>query len=234
MYFEGTYYLYFAISTFGSDRSVIGLTTNSTLDPSASDYHWVDQGEVIASVPGKTDWNAIDPDPVVVDGSRLWLAFGSQWSGIKLIALDPRTGKPDALKGNQRPRLYSLAARPGSRPIEAPFISYHDGYYYLFVSFNNCCMGAASTYEIVVGRSRSITGAYRDQAGKPMTRGGGTLVLRGAGNARGPGSSGVFDNNGRDWIYYHYYDAAADGAAKLGIQPLAWNRHGWPVAMPAS
>ena len=84
VYFGGEYYLYYAVSTFGSDRSVIGLATNATLDPNGSNYDWVDQGEVIASIPGRTNWNAIDPDPVVVDGSQLWLAFGSQWSGIKL------------------------------------------------------------------------------------------------------------------------------------------------------
>ena len=44
VYFDGEYHLYYAISTFGSDRSVIGLATNVTLDPTASSYHWVDQG----------------------------------------------------------------------------------------------------------------------------------------------------------------------------------------------
>jgi arabinan endo-1,5-alpha-L-arabinosidase len=233
-YFNGEYHLYYAVSTFGSNRSVIGLATNLTLDPTARDYRWVDQGAVIASTPGKTDWNAIDPAPIVADGTHVWLAFGSQWSGIKLAAIDPATGK--LIAGNV-PRgsspiakLFSLASRPTSGPIEAPFIVYNDGYYYLFVSFNDCCMGAASTYEIAVGRSRSITGPYRDRSGKPMTHGGGTLVLRGSGTVRGPGSNGILADGGQDWIVYHYYDAADGGIAKLGIQPLAWTSDGWPVA----
>jgi arabinan endo-1,5-alpha-L-arabinosidase len=235
VYFEGKYYLYYAVSTFGSDRSVIGLATNATLDPTASNYDWVDHGEVIASVPGRTNWNAIDPDPVVVDDSQLWLAFGSQWSGIKLTAIDPQTGMPSDRSStpspSKKPKLYSLASRPASLPIEAPFIFYRDGYYYLFVSFNDCCMGAASTYEIVVGRSHSITGPYRDETGKPMIEGGGTPVLQSAGSARGPGSNGVLvDDNGSDWIVYHYYDASDGGVAKLGIQPLEWTSGGWPVA----
>jgi arabinan endo-1,5-alpha-L-arabinosidase len=233
-FFDGEYHLYYAVSTFGSDRSVIGLATNATLDPTASDYHWVDQGEVIASTPGKTDWNAIDPDPIVVDGGLVWLAFGSQWSGIKLAAIDPQTGKLVKAStppgSGPTPKLYSLASRPASRPIEAPFIFYSDGYYYLFASFNDCCMGAASTYEIMVGRSRSIAGPYRDESGKPMMDGGGTLVLRGAGTVRGPGSNGVLADDGQDWIVYQYYDAADNGVAKLGIQPLDWTKGGWPVA----
>lgn len=184
VYFAGQYYLYYAVSTFGSDRSVIGLATNATLDPNASNYDWVDHGEVIASVPGRTNWNAIDPDPIVVNDSQLWLAFGSQWSGIKLTQIDPQSGKPlnqsSAPTASKKPKLYSLAARPASLPIEAPFILYRDGYYYLFASFNDCCMGAGSTYEIVVGRSHSITGPYRDESGKLMMEGGGTPVLRSA------------------------------------------------------
>ena len=235
VFFHGEYYLYYAVSTFGSDRSAIGLATNATLNPDASDYHWVDRGEVIASVPGRTNWNAIDPDAVVVDQSQLWLAFGSQWSGIQLTPLDPQTGKPVVAgskpSSRENPRLYSLASRPASLPIEAPFIFYRDGYYYLFASFNDCCMGAASTYEIVVGRSQSITGPYRDETGELMRQGGGTLVLQSAGSARGPGSNGVLvDNDGNDWIVYHYYDALDAGVAKLGIQPLDWTSDGWPVA----
>jgi arabinan endo-1,5-alpha-L-arabinosidase len=235
VYFGGEYYLYYAVSTFGSERSVIGLATNETLVPTASNYHWVDQGEVIASIPGRTNWNAIDPDPVVVEGSQLWLAFGSQWSGIKLTSIDAQTGKPfnqsSQPSPSQKPMLYSLASRPGSKPIEAPFIFYINGYYYLFASFNDCCMGAASTYEIVVGRSRLITGPYRDETGKPMKEGGGTPVLQSDGSVRGPGSSGVLvDSDGSDWIVYHYYDASESGVAKLGIQPLDWTSEGWPVA----
>ena len=48
--------------TIGSQRSVIGLATNTTLDPTAPGYHWVDQGEVIGSSPRRTDYNAIDPN----------------------------------------------------------------------------------------------------------------------------------------------------------------------------
>jgi arabinan endo-1,5-alpha-L-arabinosidase len=233
-FFDGEYHLYYAMSTFGSNRSVIGLATNATLDPSASDYQWVDQGKVIASTPGKTDWNAIDPSPIVVSKTSVYLAFGSQWSGIKLAAINPQTGKllPTSARSGSSPHveLYSLASRPDAAPIEAPFIFYRDGYYYLFASFNDCCIGAASTYEIAVGRSRSVTGPYRDRAGKLMTLGGGSVVLKGAGTIRGPGSNAVLADDGQDWIIYQYYDARAGGIAKLGIQPLDWTSGGWAVA----
>jgi arabinan endo-1,5-alpha-L-arabinosidase len=232
-FFDGEYHLYYAVSTFGSDRSVIGLATNPTLDPTASDYDWADRGEVIASVPGRTDWNAIDPNLVVADDSAVWLAFGSQWSGIKLIRIDPRTGKPaDRASGSGRsrsPRWFSIASRPASGSIEAAFLFPTDGYYYLFASVGDCCMGAASTYRIVVGRSRSIIGPYRARDGVAMTRGGGTRVLGSMGPYRGPGSNAVLSDGGRDWIVYQVYDAGNGGSPELAIRSLDWTRSGWPV-----
>src|SRR5262249_46584935 len=149
--------------------------TNLTLDPSSPAYRWVDRGEVVESKPGRNNWNAIDPQLVFDGQGQPWLAFGSQWGGIKLAQIDPFSGK---LVGGVLPRaLRLLASRPGSKPIEAPFIVARGGLYYLFVSFDLCCMGAASTYRIMVGRSPSILGPYLDRTGKPMTRGGGTLVL---------------------------------------------------------
>jgi arabinan endo-1,5-alpha-L-arabinosidase len=232
-FFDGEYHLYYALSTFGSDRSVIGLATNPTLDPTASDYHWVDRGEVIESMPGRTNWNAIDPNLVVVGNSAVWLAFGSQWSGIKLCRIDPQTGKPSHRTSgpglSRAPRLDSIASRPASGPIEAPFIFSRDGYYYLFASFGDCCMGAASTYKIMVGRSRAVTGPYRDRAGESMIHGSGTLVLGSAGRYRGPGSNAVLSDGGQDWIVYHDYDVQGGGLPKLEIRPLNWTRDGWPV-----
>src|SRR4030066_1455425 len=100
--------------------------------------------------------------------------------------IDPESGKLSAYDTT----LDSLASRPRTDPdpvqstqdaIEAPFIIHHDGYWYLFVSFDLCCRGAKSTYKVMVGRSRGITGPYVDRDGKPMTGGGGALGVGAAG-----------------------------------------------------
>jgi len=226
-FFNGEYHLYYAVSTFGSKRSVIGLATNSTLDPTSSNYAWVDQGEVIESTPRRTTWNAIDPNIAFDHSGNPWLAFGSQWSGIKLTRIDPLTGKP--LPSGPDPKLISLVSRPGL-PLEASFVYQRNLYYYTFVSFNNCCEGAASTYQIRVGRSRSITGPYHDRSGKPMMKGGGTLVLGSEGRYRGPGSNAVLQDGDHVWLVYHVHDALNHGIPVLQIRPLTWDRHAWPVA----
>jgi arabinan endo-1,5-alpha-L-arabinosidase len=226
-YFGGSYHLYYSVSTFGSNRSSIGLATNQTLDPSSEKYRWMDQGKVISSY-STDDWNAIDPNIVLDDSGQPWLSFGSFWSGIKLRKIDPTTGKLDSKDST----LYSLASRPRNPDspgaIEAPFIVRKDGYYYLFVSFDFCCRGPASTYNVRVGRSRAVTGPYKDHEGKDMRDGGGTLVVTGEGRWRGPGHCAILQDKSGDKLVYHAYDSDARGVSTLRISPLFWDSDGWP------
>jgi len=227
-YFNGRYYLYYSASTFGSNHSSIGLATNETLDPSSDKYRWVDQGKVIGSNIDD-DWNAIDPNVVFDEHHQPWLAFGSFWGGIKLRKLEQATGK----LSSQDQNLYSLASRPrtSSSPgaIEAPNIIRKNGYYYLFVSFDLCCRGANSTYNIRVGRARRLTGPYIDRSGKAMIDGGGTLVVGGAGRWAGPGHCAVLREREGDHLVYHAYDTEWRGVPTLRISTLHWDSEGWPT-----
>ncbi|NBQ65037.1 MAG: hypothetical protein EBT95_05800, partial [Verrucomicrobia bacterium] len=47
--YGSTYRMYYSHSTIGSQRSVIGLATASTLDPTSGSYGWTDQGLVLDS-----------------------------------------------------------------------------------------------------------------------------------------------------------------------------------------
>jgi arabinan endo-1,5-alpha-L-arabinosidase len=213
-YANGRYYLYYSASSFGSNRSAIFLATST----SGNSGTWNNQGLVIESFTSN-DYNAIDPHLQVDAQGRWWMAFGSFWSGLKMVRIDPATGK--RYDGN----LYSLAGRGGGA-IEAPTLFHRGGWYYLFVSFDMCCQGARSTYRIMVGRSREITGPYRDRNGTAMTSGGGTEVLSGHGRVHGPGHQDVFADTDSDILAYHYY--ADDGTALLGINLLGWDSSGWP------
>ncbi|GAB3224743.1 hypothetical protein [Spirosoma arcticum] len=68
-----------------------------------------------------------------------------------------------------------------------------------------------------------------DQAGKPMTQGGGTLVLAGDEDWYGVGHNSVYTFDGADYLIYHGYDAAGKGKSKLLIRQLVWNAAGWPT-----
>ncbi len=224
---HGQYYLYYSISTFGSNRSCIGLAVNTTLDAADPNYKWEDRGLVFESHPSD-HFNAIDPNRARSDDGRDWLTFGSFWGGIQLLEIDPATGKPRATP----PELVTLATRPGVEfnPIEAPFIFKRGAWYYLFVSFDFCCKGVKSNYSIVVGRAAQITGPYVDRAGQPMLQGGGTLVLQGAGDLHGPGHNAVVPDGDTTWLVHHFYNGQRAGMATLQIRPLTWDTDGWPQA----
>jgi arabinan endo-1,5-alpha-L-arabinosidase len=225
-YYDGKWQVYYSGSTFGSRDSVIGLATNVTLDPNSPDFAWVDEGEVLRTRNGD-DYNAIDPNFVVDAEGQPWLAFGSFWSGIKLVKLDPTTRKPPA-----DAEILSLAGRRGApentEAIEAPFIIRHGEYYYLFASFDHCCRGAESDYNVRVGRSADITGPYLDRNGVPMLEGGGTQITGAYDRWRGPGHNAVFSADGVEWLVYHAYDANRGGVSKLRIEPIVWDAAGWP------
>lgn len=225
-YFANRYHLYYSVSTFGKNESAIGLATNATLDSGSPNYRWIDEGMVVRSRK-EDDWNAIDPNIAIEDAGHVWLVWGSFWSGIKLRRIDPKTGKlpPDD------PALRSLASRPRTPEIrgsiEAPFLIRHGGYWWLFASFDFCCRGTRSTYKIVVGRSRAITGPYMDRNGTAMLEGGGTVVLEAKSPRwRGPGHNAVLQETGGDYLVFHAYHGVT-GKSYLHIAPMRWDG-GWP------
>ncbi|MDS1269671.1 arabinan endo-1,5-alpha-L-arabinosidase [Lipingzhangella sp. LS1_29] len=219
---DGTYYLYYAASTFGSNRSLIGLATNATLDPSDPDYAWEDHGKILESFP-QDDYNAIDPGIVADSDGTHWMVFGSFWSGIHMVELD----WPAGTVADDAEMVHLADRRDGTNAIEAPTIVQRGDYYYLFVSLDHCCT-VNSDYKIAVGRSEAITGPYVDADGVPMLDGGATVLVADEGTITGSGGQSVTDDGGL--LAYHYYDTdlGDDFDFRLALRELHWTADGWP------
>jgi arabinan endo-1,5-alpha-L-arabinosidase len=194
---------------------------NQTLDPKSPDFKY-SEAIVVASSDGKEDNDAIDPglllDPT---NGRLWLSYGTYFGFIRLVELDPKTGK--RVEGN---KAINIAI-----DCEATDLIYRDGWYYLLGTHGTCCDGANSTYNIVVGRSRKVTGPYLDNIGRDMLKGGGKMVLAATDRLIGPGHFGrIILQNGVEKMSCHYEaDLDQSGRSVLGIRPLVWKDE-WPVA----
>lgn len=220
VFHKGLHRLYYSVSGWGKNTSAIGLATNPTLDPGNPACHWKDEGIVVSSTE-KDPFNAIDPHVFIDDNGRQWMSFGSFWTGIQLIELDPKTGKA-------HPDHKQIRQIAWNDSIEAPAILKHGRYYYLFANWGLCCRGLASTYEIRIGRSRSITGPYQDANGRDLATGGGTLFFGSTGDETGPGHASFITERGNTRMFFHYYDRKRGGFATLGSHPLKWNKEDWP------
>jgi arabinan endo-1,5-alpha-L-arabinosidase len=206
----GRTWVLYSISTFGKNRSAIGLASSTAPDAQA----WRDDGLVVQSGPGD-DFNAIDPDVMRDRDGRWWMSYGSFWGGIRLTELDATTLRP---VGETR----FIARNPGG--IEAPTLVRRGDLVYLFVSHDLCCRGVASTYNIRVGRARDVRGPFVDRDGVAMLEGGGTRVEAGGTRWKGPGHQDVVG----DVIVRHAYDAEDGGKPHLRVSRLAWSSDGWP------
>ena len=206
---------------FGGHNGRILTMWNKTLDPKSPDFHFTAPIEV-ASSDGMEDCDAIDPslllDPTT---GRLWATYGTYFGSIRLIELDPTTG--ERVKGNVEKDI--------AIDCEASDLIYRDGWYYLLGTHGTCCDGVNSTYNIVVGRSRTVEGPYIDNVGRDMRNGGGRMVIAAGDRVCGPGHFGrtVIDEGVEVMSCHYEADFDRSGRSVLGIRPLLW-RNGWPVA----
>lgn len=216
------YYVYVAANMGAQPKAAVNMIWSKTLDPESPGYKW-EEGGVVASSDGVEDSNAIDPgaflDPT--DG-RLWLVYGSYFGYIRLVELDPKTGKRK--DPNDKPRDLAINC-------EASDMIYHDGWYYLLATHGSCCRGADSGYNIRMGRSKKVTGPFLDHMGVDMIQGGGKLFVGSGGRVIGPGHFGLLDLGDGVQKFSLHYEADLDrgGASVLDIRPLLW-KDGWPVA----
>lgn len=185
--------------------------------------HWMgiklvkleDDLKTIAMTPGGNEWYTI------AERHRYWKLDERDAGDSANPELDYEELYPDA--------IFNLNRQSESGAIEAPFIFRKNGWYYLFVSWDRCCRGEDSTYKVVVGRSKEITGPYLDKMDQDMNHGGGSLVVKGNENYSAIGHNSVYTFDGTDVLVAHAYDLNNQGRPKLVIAELEWDEDGWPV-----
>ncbi|KAL3482179.1 glycosyl hydrolase [Aspergillus californicus] len=223
---DGVYYVYYSVSTFGSQSSAIGVASSSSMDLNT----WTDHGSMGVRSDSSKPYNAIDGN-LFNDGGNLFMNFGSFWGDLYQAPLS----SPRAVASSS----YNIAYEPdGTHAIEGAYLYKYGSYYYLFYSAGICCgydssrPATGEEYKIKVCRSSSATGSFVDADGVACTAGGGTVVLESHGTVYGPGGQGVFtDPSLGPVLYYHYVDTTIGYADSQKV--FGWNvinfSSGWPV-----
>ena len=197
---------------------------NKTLDPNSPDFAYTEAIEVAASL-NDEDCDAIDAglflDPTT---GRLYCTYGTYFGFIRMVELDPKTGAK--VEGTVDPNI--------AIDCEATTMIYRNGWYYLLGTHGTCCDGVNSTYNIVVGRSRNVTGPFLDNMGRDMVAGGGKMVVDGEDRQFGAGHFGRYiEDEGVEKMSFHWEaDLDRSGRSVLAIRPIVWVND-WPVAGPA-
>lgn len=234
---KNRFYCFYTISKNGVRNSAIGVASSNSIDQGG----WMDHGAVINTDKGPlsdmfplTVSNAIDASFIADQSTgKPYLLWGSYWNGIFQLPL-----ADDLLSVEDEERLDAkhLVFLPEHKvkPQEGSFMTYREGYYYLWFSHGKCCdfhkgfpaMGkeyatlpfdiangglTAYRYSIRVGRSKDVTGPFVDKSGKKLLDGGGTTVYgSNHGLVYAPGGIGVLPENKhhQDIMYYHYCESS--------------------------
>lgn len=204
----------------GGHAGIIYTMWNKTLDPKSPDFKY-SEPNLVAQSEYDEDCDAIDPSLLMGPDGRLWMSYGTYFGFIRLVELDPATGK--RVEGN---KALDIAI-----DCEASALIYRNGWYYLLGTHGTCCDGVNSTYNIVVGRSRNVTGPYLDNVGRDMLKGGGKMVLAAGGRLIGAGHFGRYIvEEGVEKMSCHFEaDMDRSGRSVLNVRPLVW-KNDWPVA----
>ncbi len=215
-YIEGKYVLYFSMSTWGGEwEAGIGRAVADSPEGPFTNAKLLFNSKQIGVQ------NSIDPVIYQEDG-RKWLIWGS-FRGIYLTELTD-----DGLELIDQSNLMRIAGTA----YEGTYILKRKGYYYMFASIGTCCEGVKSTYQTVVGRSKSLFGPYVDKQGRKMLDNHHEVLLSGDDQVKGSGhdSQIITDDKGQDWIYYHGFDVTEEKAGrKMYLDQVNWGKDGWPT-----
>ena len=248
-----------------SERAFIGMMETST---PANVSSWVDKGFVITNASDKglnynvkqDDWancyfkfNAIDPSYIITPNGEHWLIYGSWHSGFAAVQLNASTGMPLKELGNPWGTDISAYGKlintrqMGNRwqASEAPEVVYHDGYYYMFMAYDELSVA----YNTRVVRSKNIDGPYYGMNGTDVTNTGGDAYpvvthpykfSDGGYGWVGISHCAVFDDGNGNWFFSsqgrfpkNVGGNTYSNAIMMGqVRSIRWTEDGWPVVMP--
>ena len=219
-YIKGKYVLFYSLARWGEHWvSTVGYALSDK-----PEGPFVPKGYVLTSKEMGVE-NSIDQFYYEEDGKH-YMLWGS-FFGLYIVELSVA----DDMTITAKKETMKLIA---GKAYEGVNVWKRDGYYYLFASIGSCCEGIKSTYQTVVGRSKSLFGPYQNKAGEQMLNNRHEVVLRSSVDNvfKGTGHNSILleDDAGQTWMIYHaYYKpwATGDNGRSVSMDMVKWVDE-WP------
>lgn len=214
--FGETYYMYYSADP--NTRTGLCLAVATATSPAGP---FTDKGS-----PLKCGGGFVNIDPMSYDdpqtGKKL-LYWGSGFEPIKVQEL--AANRLDFAAGSQPVNL--IFPINSSDPnmyrdlVEGAWVTFRNGYYYMFFSGDDCCTTAH--YSIMVARSTSATGPFQVL---PENNG---VIVKGNEHWLGPGHNSVIrDDKSVDWMVYHAFHPNDRNRGRVMIMNrLIYGTDGW-------
>ena len=220
---NGKYYMYYSADP--NSKTGLCLAVATATNPAGP---FIDKGSPLLCGSG-----FVNIDPMQFDdpaSGKKYLYWGSGFQPIKVQELaDDRL---NFLPGSQPVNLILPIADPDPASyrdlVEGSWVTYRNGFYYLFFSGDDCCTSAH--YAVMVARSTSATGPFTVL---PESNG---VIISGNANWLGPGHNSVIrDDKSVDWIFYHAYHPDDHGRGRVMLaNRLVYGSDGWVRAETGS
>jgi len=217
-YINGKYVLYYALGCWDeSDRSASGVAWSDRPEGPFTDVG------MLVDIETQGVGNSIDPN-FFDDGDHKYLFWGSFGAKSGIFAIELSSDGLSIKEGAQKVKI--------GTSMEGTYVYKRGDWYYVFGSKGSCCSGAASTYHIIVARSKNVLGPYVGPDGKQLTDASfDYTILSGTEAFRGPGHNGeiITDDNGQDWMIYHAFCKSNNYNGRcLVLDKIFWTKDGWP------
>lgn len=219
---QKTYYLYYSGESDLATGKCIGVATSKS--PAGP---FIDKGQPLICGNG-----FINIDPMAFDdpktGKKL-LYWGSDSEGLKVQELSE-----DRLNFKQESTMKVLVnPNPNNDPenyqklVEGSWVTYHNEFYYLYYSGDNCC-GERAHYAVMVARSKKAEGPFETLAEGKKTLN--SVILKRNKKWIAPGHNSVLtDDKGQEWMVYHAIDSKNPEVGRILLIDKITYRKGWPL-----
>ena len=197
---------YYSASTKSGKLAIGAATANSVTGP------YTDIGEPLIEEP----YGVIDVNFFSAPNGKNYLYWKEDGGNTRIFGQEVDNTGVNFI-GQQKVVLQKSLAWEGDKGIEAPWVTFKDGRYYMFYSGE---LFSSDKYAIGVARSLSPLGQFVKK---------GDPIVSSSAVWKGPGHNSVVSKGGDDYLIYHAYkNNAGEGFRHTLLDKIIWQDN-WPT-----